>query len=107
MTRSDLLVINKIDLAPHVGASLEVMERDAQAMRGERPFLFTNLRTGEGVAAAVAWPTEQLTAPASRRRALIDAHAPYVGQPHRHPHDHSHSHDAHDHPHPQGGTLLG
>ena len=49
ITRSDLLVINKIDLAPHVGASLEVMERDAKRMRGERPFVFTNLRAGEGV----------------------------------------------------------
>lgn len=49
ITRSDLLVINKIDLAPHVGASLEVMERDAQKMRGDRPFVFTNLKTGEGV----------------------------------------------------------
>jgi urease accessory protein len=49
ITRSDLLVINKIDLAPHVGASLEVMERDAKKMRGIRPFIFTNLRTGEGV----------------------------------------------------------
>jgi len=48
ITRSDLLVINKIDLAPHVGASLEVMERDARRMRGERPFLFTNLRQGQG-----------------------------------------------------------
>jgi urease accessory protein len=49
ITRSDLLIINKIDLAPHVGASLEVMRRDAQKQRGPRPFLFTNLRTGEGV----------------------------------------------------------
>src|SRR5881394_2112333 len=49
ITRSDLLVINKIDLAPHVGASLEVMERDAKRMRGERPFVFTNLKTGSGV----------------------------------------------------------
>ncbi len=47
--RSDLLLINKIDLAPHVGASLEVMERDARRMRGERPFVFTNLKTGQGV----------------------------------------------------------
>ncbi|OQX70022.1 MAG: urease accessory protein UreG [Sorangiineae bacterium NIC37A_2] len=44
ITKSDLLIINKIDLAPHVGASLEVMERDARKMRGDRPFLFTNLR---------------------------------------------------------------
>lgn len=49
ITRSDLLIINKIDLAPHVGASLEVMERDARKMRKERPFAFTNLKTGEGV----------------------------------------------------------
>ncbi|MFY9974497.1 MAG: urease accessory protein UreG [Chromatiaceae bacterium] len=49
ITRSDLLVINKIDLAPYVGASLEVMERDSRRMRGERPFVFTNLRSGEGL----------------------------------------------------------
>jgi urease accessory protein len=49
ITRSDLLVINKIDLAPHVGASLEVMERDARQMRGAKPFVFTNIRSGEGV----------------------------------------------------------
>ncbi|PTR05061.1 urease accessory protein [Nitrosospira sp. Nsp5] len=49
ITRSALLVINKIDLAPHVGASLEVMARDAKRMRGERPFVFTNMHTGEGV----------------------------------------------------------
>src|SRR6516165_7772642 len=50
ITRSDLLVINKIDLAPHVGASLEKMEADARRMRGERPFVMTNLREGHGVA---------------------------------------------------------
>jgi len=49
ITRSDLLVINKIDLAPFVGASLEVMDRDARKMRGERPFVFTNIRAGKGV----------------------------------------------------------
>jgi len=49
ITRSDLLVINKIDLAPYVGASLEVMDRDARKMRGERPFVFTNIRAGVGV----------------------------------------------------------
>lgn len=49
ITRSDLLVINKIDLAPLVGASLEAMERDTRRMRGERPFVFTNLRSGKGV----------------------------------------------------------
>jgi len=49
ITRSDLLVINKIDLAPLVGASLEVMDRDSKTMRGERPFLFTNIKEGRGV----------------------------------------------------------
>jgi len=59
ITKSDLLVINKIDLAPHVGASLEVMDRDARAQRGERPFLFTNLKTGQGVAEIVAFIEKQ------------------------------------------------
>lgn len=49
ITRSDLLVINKIDLAPYVGASLEVMEQDSRRMRGERPFVFTNLKSGQGL----------------------------------------------------------
>ncbi len=49
ITRSDLLIINKTDLAPHVGANLEIMARDAKAQRGERPFVFTNLRQGDGV----------------------------------------------------------
>ena len=49
ITRSDLLVINKTDLAPHVGASLAIMERDALRMRGAKPFVFTNMRTGDGV----------------------------------------------------------
>jgi urease accessory protein len=49
ITKSDLLVINKIDLAPMVGASLEVMERDARKMRGDRPFVFTNMKTGQGL----------------------------------------------------------
>ena len=55
ITRSDLLVINKIDLAPHVGASLAVMDEDARRMRGRRPFLFTNMRSGEGVPEVVAF----------------------------------------------------
>jgi urease accessory protein len=55
ITRSDLLVINKIDLAPHVGADLGVMERDSRRMRGDRPFVFTNLRTGHGVDTIVEW----------------------------------------------------
>ena len=61
ITRSDLLVINKIDLAPYVGADLAVMERDTVRMRGARPFVFTNLRAGEGVDAIVAWIKRELT----------------------------------------------
>ena len=61
ITRSDLLVINKIDLAPHVGADLSVMERDSRRMRGARPFIFTNLRTGEGLETIVAWIKRELT----------------------------------------------
>ncbi len=55
ITRSDLLVINKIDLAPLVGASLEVMDRDAKKMRGPRPFVFTNMKSGEGLDTVVAF----------------------------------------------------
>ena len=58
--RSDLLVINKIDLAPHVGADLGVMERDARRQRGARPFVFTNLKTGEGVDTILAWLRHEL-----------------------------------------------
>jgi len=61
ITRSNLLVINKIDLAPHVGADLSVMERDSRRMRGARPFVFTNLRTGEGVDTILAWIRHELT----------------------------------------------
>jgi urease accessory protein len=53
ITKSDLLIINKIDLAPYVGASLEVMDRDARRMRGDRPFVFSNLKTGQGLPAII------------------------------------------------------
>jgi urease accessory protein len=59
VTRSDMLVINKIDLAPYVGASLAVMARDASLMRKERPFVFANMKTGEGVAAVIAFIREK------------------------------------------------
>jgi urease accessory protein len=59
ITRSDLLVINKVDLAPHVGASLEVMERDAKRMRGARPFVFTDLRAGRGIDAIASFIEEK------------------------------------------------
>ena len=60
VTRSDLLVINKTDLAPHVGADLGVMARDSKQMRGERPFLFTNLKTGAGLPDVIAWIRREL-----------------------------------------------
>ncbi len=53
--RSNLLVINKIDLAPLVGADLDVMARDSKKMRGEKPFVFTNIRTGEGIDQVIAF----------------------------------------------------
>jgi urease accessory protein len=60
VTRSDLLVINKTDLALHVGASLEVMARDSKTVRGDRPFVFTNLKSGDGVAQVIAWIEREL-----------------------------------------------
>jgi urease accessory protein len=67
ITRSDLLIINKTDLAPHVGANLDIMAQDAKRMRGERPFLFTNLRSGDGVQEVVAF---------IRKQGLLDAAKP-------------------------------
>lgn len=66
ITKSDFLVINKIDLAPMVGASLEVMDRDTRKMRGERPFGFTNLKTSEGLDRVVSFVLEQAFADTSR-----------------------------------------
>jgi len=100
--RSDLLVINKIDLAPYVGASLEVMDRDSRRMRGERKFLFTDLKTGTGLNAVVAWIEEQYKLP---RRPLWKLEG-YVGIPHSHSHDQSHQHgdgDSHSHTHSHDG----
>jgi len=95
--RSDLLVINKIDLAPYVGASLEIMERDSRKMRGDRPFLFTNLRDEVGLDSVVGWVEQNIAGSAGSRRSLIDAHAPFVSRSHDHHHDHEHDH--HDHSH--------
>lgn len=97
--RSDLLVINKIDLAPYVGASLEVMERDSRRMRGDGKFLFTDLRSGKGLDEVVAWIEEQYKLP---RRPLWSAEG-YVGIPHTHEVGHTHSH-SHDHDHSHGHT---
>ncbi len=82
--RSDLLVINKIDLAPHVGASLEVMEHDARMQRGERPFMFTNLKTGDGLPEIVEW-LEQRLSEGLRSRRGDDFDLPT-------PHSHTHTH---------------
>lgn len=90
ITRSDLLVINKIDLAPYVGASLEVMERDAHTKRGSLPTVFTNLKNSTGLDAVIAWLEEQFNSPADQRRSLL-ASATYVPD-HFHSHDHEHHH---------------
>jgi urease accessory protein len=84
ITRSDLLVINKIDLAPYVEASLEVMDRDARKMRGERPFIFTDLKKGTGVDEVLEWVRRRLAEP---RRELFEA-ASYARpvKAHRHAH---------------------
>jgi urease accessory protein len=96
ITRSDLLVINKIDLARYVGASLEVMDRDSKRMRGDRPFVFTNLREDVGLDLVMAWLEERIKVVPESRHSLIDAHAPYVPHPHSHSHDHEDM-DGHHH----------
>jgi urease accessory protein len=78
--KSDLLIINKIDLAPYVGASLEVMDRDAKKMRGERPFVFTNLKTGYGLDTVIDFILDKgmlrdkLTGPATALLAPLPTH---------------------------------
>jgi len=83
------------------------MDRDSRKMRGDRPFLFTNLRAEVGLDHVLDWLLPKFSAPASSRNALIDVHAPYVGVPHSHGdgHSHSHAHDAaHTHSHGPGAA---
>ncbi len=94
--RSDLLVINKIDLARAVGASLAVMERDTQRMRSTRPYVMTNLKDGTGLNTIVDWVEQRMQVPPEKRAKIIDAHAPYQGTPHTHSHSHTHSHRSDD-----------
>jgi urease accessory protein len=90
VTRSSLLVINKIDLAEHVGSSLEVMDRDSRKMRGQAPFLFTDLRHNVGLDKVLAWINARING-ADRRR-LGTASVPGDLAQGKHSHGHSHSH---------------
>lgn len=85
ITRSDLLLINKIDLAPHVGASLDVMERDTRSVRGERPFIFTNLKDGAGLHDVLCWVESHLQA-RDVRPLLYDGRLEAAGLPVHHHH---------------------
>ena len=99
ITRSDLLVINKIDLASYVGASLEVMERDTRRMRGEKPFVFSNLKDGVGFPEIIAWVESVLGQRAKAGVELADGRLPFTAnqtEPLRFPGSH-HEHTGHHH----------
>jgi urease accessory protein len=90
IVRSSLLVINKIDLAEHVGASLEVMERDSRKMRGNRPFLFTDLKHGVGVDGVVDWVKSGVNLAERRGLSTLDQPGGLASGGHSHSHSHSH-----------------
>lgn len=93
--RSDLLIINKIDLAPHVGASLEVMARDAKKMRKDKPFVFSNLKDGTGLPSIIEWITMLLDTPQEQREVQWDGRLAFSGPreylTHAGLHGHSHT----------------
>lgn len=85
VTRSDLLMINKVDLAPYVGADLDVMEQDTLRMRRDRPYVFTDLKSGAGLPTVVEWIEHRLK------------HRAEYSREHVHDHDHHHHHEHHHH----------
>jgi urease accessory protein len=97
ITRSSLLVINKIDLAPYVGASLEVMDRDSRKMRGDRPFVFTNLKSEEGLDRVITWVDAQMQAESRRTLGSVQdpLHLTVGGHTHGDGHHHHHHHEDH------------
>lgn len=88
ITLSNLLMINKIDPAPMVNTSLDVMDRDARCMRGDKPFIFTNLKDDTGLDGVIAWLEARMSADYHGARA--QAVADDAGDPHRHSHSHAH-----------------
>ncbi len=90
VTRSSLLLINKIDLAEQVGASLEVMDRDAKRMRGERPFLFTDLKHGQGIDGVIDWLTSRMRSGGWRALGSVSSPGSLANGGHSHSHSHSH-----------------
>ncbi|MGZ3600561.1 MAG: GTP-binding protein, partial [Ktedonobacterales bacterium] len=90
ITRSDLLVINKIDLAPMVNASLDVMDRDARRMRGDKPFIFSNLKDDTGLYKVIAWLEARMSADYLSLREQTAATDATDRHSHRHGHSHAH-----------------
>jgi urease accessory protein len=97
VTRSSLLVINKIDLAEHVGASLEVMDRDSRKMRSDRPFLFTDLKHDVGLDAVIDWLLTRMKQADRRKLGTTAEPGELATGGHSHSHSHTHSH-SHSHP---------
>ncbi len=97
ITRSDLLMINKIDLAPYVGASLEVMERDTLSQRGDQPFVFTDLKSGKGLAQVIEWIEVRMKWRAENPYDPAYEQVYIKHDRQQHSYDHSHYHNPQDH----------